>query len=88
MLARQGLRGLLIVAALVLLLTLATGCVARLLRVHDELLVAGFLVPFEACEVWLVDLIVRLRSGQPCLTASRPLSEGTYPLLVLLVDCV
>jgi hypothetical protein len=85
--SRRRFGGLLIVATLVLLLTFAGGCIASLLRVHNELLVAGFLIPFEACEVWLVDLIVCLQS-QLALLDIMGLCAGTYPLLVLLVDCI
>ena len=49
----------LVVAALALLL-FAGWCFASLLRMDDKLLVIGFLVPLEACEERLLNLVISL----------------------------
>jgi hypothetical protein len=79
----------LLIATLLLLLAAARGCLSRLLLVHDELLIADFLVPLEAGEVGLFELVVLLWDA---LVMGKIVAEwaveGIYLLLELLVDCI
>ncbi len=51
---------LVVVVALLTLLLFAGRSFTSLLRVNDELLVVGFLVPLEACKERLLDLVISL----------------------------
>jgi hypothetical protein len=50
----------LLIATLLLLLAAARRCLSRLLLMHNELLIADFLVPLEAGKVGLFELVVLL----------------------------
>ena len=69
------------------LLLLASRCLAGLLRVHDELMVVGLLVPLEACEVGLFDLIICLQK-ESAYAVSRHLSKEVGSCCTFFLYCL
>lgn len=75
---RTGRLCLIAALALLLLATAADGCLAGLLLVHNELGVAFFAIPLEACQVGCLKLVIGLDENQHILIKGK-LDNGDKP---------